>query len=172
MSSNVELFVALPYEKWKSMEKWSRDRPNVKTDVAPDVTPDVSSPDISDTKGAEVTTEPSESDESSKVNVEEKHREIEVKNDKVRSSLGKDVSKTYRANQIVKLLQRLRSKGYKELDKIDNLESLVKNSLGNSAKVLPNEKVFYDLIFKTNLAPYVRNRHKIQRYYKRLWYQI
>lgn len=160
-SASVELFVALPYEKWKSMDHKLRKDHELHSGEVPNHTPVHQEDKDVIINGENLQTQHP---------LTEEEEMNDNKGHNVKEPLGQDLSKKYRTTQIVKLLTSY--KGYKELDNIDNLENLVKSSLGNSAKVLPNEKEFYDLVFQTNLAPYVKNRHKIRKYYKKKWYQI
>ena len=54
----------------------------------------------------------------------------------------------------------------------ENLDDLIKNSLSQSRKVLPNQEEFYRFMFDSGLSSLVRNRLAISKWYKKNWYFI
>lgn len=86
---------------------------------------------------------------------------------------AKNIAPRLRKNQLMKLLSGLEKEGHPEVVKLDNLEALCKNALSQTAtKTLPNEEIFYSVLLKSQLAPFVRNRFKIKKYFKGRWFEI
>lgn len=85
---------------------------------------------------------------------------------------GPNVAKQIRGRQIKKFLERLDT--YPTLKHLDNIDALVKDSLGNSRSYLDNEKLYYQTILDSPLASRVRNRHKIAKYLdaQEEWFKI
>ena len=87
--------------------------------------------------------------------------------------VGKNQTQTYRKNQIKKILQHLKTRpGGKSILQLENLDELIKNSLSQSRKVLPNQEQFYRYMFDSGLSSLVRNRQAISKWYKKNWYFI
>ena len=86
---------------------------------------------------------------------------------------GKNLAKSYRQNQIRKLLHVISNvNGSKEIVQLPNLEELINNALSQGRRSLANEEAFYDFLFHNNLSQYVVNRHQIAKWYKNAWYHI
>ena len=90
------------------------------------------------------------------------------------SQLRKNVTKNYRVVQIRKLLHQIeKTKGSVEVTSIPNLEDLLHATLTNTRKKLPNEEVFFTFLFDNGMGHFVKNRSKIDLYYKHgPWYQV
>ena len=88
--------------------------------------------------------------------------------------LGKDVTKSYRGVQINKLIHHIeKTKGSADVTSLTNLEELIKAALTNTRKKLPNEDMFFTFLFDNGMGHFVKNRSKIDLYYKDgPWYQI
>ena len=88
--------------------------------------------------------------------------------------LGKDVTKDYRRVQIKKLLQRVqKSHGSGEIVSLPNLDDLIHAAVTNKKKKLSNEELFFTFLFENGMGHFVKNRSKIDLYYKDgLWYQV
>ena len=79
----------------------------------------------------------------------------------------KDLKDTYRATLFRKLLKYIKERDSDAtVTSFENLDALIRSALNTSKKTLPNEAAFFDFLFENNLAFYVRNRSKIDRYYK------
>ena len=92
----------------------------------------------------------------------------------VKKPIGKDLTKSYRGVQMKKLLQHIeKTEGSSEIVNLPNLEELIKNALSNSKKRLPNEELFFTFIFDHGMSRFVKNRSKIDLYYKYgPWYSV
>ena len=90
------------------------------------------------------------------------------------SQLRKNVTKNYRVVQIRKLLHQIeKTKGSVEVTSFPNLEDLLHAALTNTRKKLPNEEVFFTFLFDNGMGHFVKNRSKIDLYYKHgPWYQV
>ena len=90
------------------------------------------------------------------------------------SPVEKDVTKSYRSAQIKKLLLYIKkSHGSETIVALPNLEDLIQAALSNKRKALPNEEVFFTFLFENGMGRFVKNRSKIDLYYKGgLWYQV
>ena len=99
--------------------------------------------------------------------------EVQKTNSETESIVGKNLTKSYRQNKIRKLLGCLKNteNGDKIL-KLANLEQLINTSLNQSTKPQENEEMFFKFLFENGLASYVRNRHKIRKWYKTDWFII
>ena len=88
-------------------------------------------------------------------------------------TVGKNQTKTYRKNQIKKILNHLKNvSGSESILQLDNLDDLINNALSQSRRVLANQEQFYRFMFDSGLASLVRNRHAISKWYKKNWYFI
>ena len=145
-----ETFVFLPYNRYKALDSRAKKE---QTELP-----------VSNSGGGlsseEISSEPipSQSDEL-----------IEVK-----KPIGKDLTKSYRGVQMKKLLQHIeKTEGSSEIVNLPNLEELIKNAQSNSKKRLPNEKLFFTFIFDHGMSRFVKNRSKIDLYYKYgPWYSV
>ena len=99
---------------------------------------------------------------------ERKERQIE------KPKLGEDLTKTYRSVQIKKLIAHIeRSNGSEGIMALPNLDDLIKLALSNSKKTLRNEEQFFTFLFENNMSHFVKNRSKIDLYYRGgPWYQV
>ena len=90
------------------------------------------------------------------------------------SPVGKDVTKSYRSVQIKKLLHHIKkSHGSDTIVALPNLEDLIQAALSNKRRALPNEEIFFTFLFENGMGGFVKNRSKIDLYYKGgLWYQV
>ena len=87
--------------------------------------------------------------------------------------VGKNQTQVYRKNQIKKILHNLKTRPEAEsILQFENLDDLIKNSLSQSRKVLPNQEEFYRFMFDSGLSSLVRNRLAISKWYKKNWYFI
>ena len=146
----VETFVFLPYSKYKAMD--NRAKKSEPNEIIP--LEEMENPSVNNHNHAE---SPSTS------KVEEPQRQ-----------LGKDVTKSYRMVQIKKLLQHIeKTTGSEKVTSLENLDELIKSALSNTKKKLPNEELFFTFLFDNGMAHFVKNRSKIDLYYKDgLWYQV
>ena len=76
--------------------------------------------------------------------------------------------------QIKKILQHIeKTTGSEKVTSLENLVELIKSALSNTKKKLPNEELFFTFLFDNGMAHFVKNRSKIDLYYKDgLWYQV
>ena len=91
------------------------------------------------------------------------------------SGKKRDKVKTYRTVQVRKLLQYIkRMDNSQDITTLENLDELIKSALGGSRRILENEEKFFNFLFENNLAHFVKNRSKINIYYKAHdnWYEI
>ena len=97
-----------------------------------------------------------------------KERQIE------KPKLGEDLTKTYRSVQIKKLIAHIeRSNGSEGIMALPNLDDLIKLALKNSKKTLRHEEQFFTFLFENNMSHFVKNRSKIDLYYRGdPWYQV
>ena len=148
----VETFVFLPYSKYKVLDNRAK-KPE----------PTEASPSIEDKKlpDENISEMVAESPTTSKA-------------EEVKSQLGKDMTKTYRSVQIKKLLQHIeKTTGSEKVTSLDNLEKLIKAALSNTRKKLPKEELFFTFLFDHGMSHFVKNRSKIDLYYKDgLWYHL
>ena len=74
-----------------------------------------------------------------------------------------------------KLLRHIEGvEGAQEILTLPNLEDLIRSALTTSRKSLPNEQKFFTFLFSNSLGSYVKNRSKINDYYKldKPWYEV
>ena len=88
--------------------------------------------------------------------------------------LERNVTKTYQSTQIQKILTNIRkTEGSEELTSLPHLDDLIKVAISNTRKKLPNEEAFFTFLFENGMGHFVKNRSKIDLYYKDgLWYQV
>ena len=90
-------------------------------------------------------------------------------------AIGKDVTLKYKTTQMKKLLCHIEGvEGAQEILTLPNLEELIRSALTTSRKSLPNEHKFFTFLFSNSLGSYVKNRSKINDYYKldKPWYEV
>ena len=158
MSKNeepVELCVILPYTEYRSIEQ--RAKRDQSLEVKPSI-PESPSPPV-------LTENDSDSeDKTESVQSPEPMKAPQIGTEKVKK---KELKNTYRATQIKKMLKQIEKiSTSKELTKLENLDALIQLALGSSKKTIPNEKQFFTFLFENNLGHFVRNRNKINLYYK------
>ena len=101
----------------------------------------------------------------------------------VRNNVNSQINTLHNLVQNVSAYKRSRLKKlisvidcHEEFAKIQNLPDLIMQSIGTRKKEIPNEKDFYELLFKYYLGPCVSNTAKINKYFpmfnKRHWYNI
>ena len=149
----VELCVIMPYSEFRSIDQRAK-----KVDSAPPVTSEESENKINEENTSDevemADSAPSEDPPKPPQPLPEKLKKQELKN-------------TYRSTQIKKLLKLIESKtDSKDITGLENLDSLIKSALGSSKKMLSNEKMFFNYLFENNLSHFVKNRNKINLYYK------
>ena len=87
--------------------------------------------------------------------------------------LAPNLSK-YKKSKLKKIIDIIDSHG--EFRKFDNLGELIVQAVGTRKKELPNEKQFYELMFKLGLGHLISNTAKINKYFHLLnkgqWYKI
>ena len=80
----------------------------------------------------------------------------------------------YKKGRLKKIIDTVDSHG--DFSKFDNLGDLIMQAVGTRKKVLPNEKEFYELMFKLHLGACISNTEKINKYFgmhnKSQWYKI
>ena len=147
----VETFVFLPYSKYKALDNRAK---KVEEQAESTMSP------------KEVSSEAVPINPTTVSGLEEKE---EVKN-----QLGKNVVKSYRNVQIRKLLHQIeKTKGSVGVTSFPNLEELIKAALSNTKKKLLNEEIFFTFLFDNGMGHFVKNRSKIDLYYKHgPWYQV
>ena len=147
----VETFVFLPYPKYKALDNRSKKVEEQGESSMPE------------SKTVEPTTPSNPPTVSKPEEVEE-----------VKHQIGKNVTKSYRSVQIKKLLHHIeKTKGSAEVTSFANLEELIKAALTNTRKKLPNEEVFFTFLFDNGMGHFVKNRSKIDLYYKYgPWYML
>ena len=151
----VELCVIMPYQEFVSMDKRAEKGENVESASTID-RPDSSS------NFEERTSEPEESIDSESYEDSVKTPLIPVQKGK-----KKELKDIYRATQIKKVLKQMeKTSNSKEISDLENLDALIKCALGTSRKKIANEKEFFTFLFENNLGHFVRNRAKINLYYK------
>lgn len=151
----VELCVILPYAEYRSIEQ--RAKKGDSNEVGP------TSPE----RSLSPTFEESVSDSEGKADSVSSQEPIEVLPIPTEKAKKKELKNTFRATQIKKLLSLIEKKSNsKEVSTLENLDSLIKSALGTGQKILPNEKQFFTFLFENNLGHFVRNRKKINLYYK------
>ena len=81
---------------------------------------------------------------------------------------------SYKLNRAKKIIEAMDS--HKEFKKFNNLMELIMQAIGTKKKELPNEKEFYELMFKFNLGSFITNTSKINQYFEnssnKLWFKI
>ena len=84
------------------------------------------------------------------------------------------MTKTYQSTQIQKIRTNIRkTEGSEELTSLPHLDDLIKAAISNTRKKLPNEEVFFTFLFENGMGHFVKNRSKIDLYYKDgPWYQV
>ena len=90
-------------------------------------------------------------------------------------AIGKDITLKYKTTQMKKLLRHIEGvEGAQEILTLPNLEELIRYALTTSRKSLPNEQKFFTFLFSNSLGSYVKNRSKINDYYKldKPWYEV
>ena len=159
----VETFVFLPYSKYKALD----------TRVKKAEGCEISSSPLQSEEPMNVETEksddlPSTSSLKPKEEDERKERQIE------KPKLGEDLTKTYRSVQIKKLIAHIeRSNGSEGIMALPNLDDLIKLVLSNSKKTHRHEEQFFTFLFENNMSHFVKNRSKIDLYYRGgPWYQV
>ena len=84
--------------------------------------------------------------------------------------VNRDTNLTFSSSKCIKFIHTLKqiekTTNSKDITALENLDSLIKSALGSSKKVLSNEKQFFTFLFENNLGHFVRNRNKINLYYK------
>ena len=151
----VELCVILPYAEYRSIEQ--RARKGNSTEVRA-TTPEKSSPP---------SLEESSTDSEQKVESVSTQEPMETSPPPSEKGKKKELKNIYRATQIKKVLKQIeKTSNSKDISELENLDSLIKSALGSSKKVLSNEKQFFTFLFENNLGHFVRNRNKINLYYK------
>ena len=151
----VEVCVILPFAEYQCLEQRAK---KLESSEVRAPSPEKTVPPTFEESGSdsEQRTEPSLAQEPSAnlVTTEEKGKKKELKN-------------SYRSTQIKKILKQIeRKSNSKNISELENLDSLLKCALGSSKKILANEKQFFDFLFENNLGHFVRNRNKINLYYK------
>ena len=148
----VKTFIFVPYSKYKDLDSKAK-KPEY-NEVLPSLI-DSSHPDENNIKISP------ELSGASKV-------------EETKSQLGKDMAKTYRTVQMKKLLHHIeKTTGSEKVKSLENLEELIKTALSNTRKKLPNEELFFTFLFDNGMAHFVKNRSKIDLYYKDgLWYKV
>ena len=151
----VETFVFLPYSKYKALDNRSKkvEEPNETTNAHKEFPMEVapmSPPTVSETS------------------------KDQEKKEEVKHPLGKNVTQSYRNVQIKKLLHQIeKAQGSVEVTSLPNLDDLIKAALSSSRKKVLNEEVFFTFLFDNGLGHFVKNRSKIDLYYKHgPWYQV
>ena len=150
----VELCVILPYAEYRSIEQRAQklDSSNVRP-----TTPESSSPP---------TIEESGSDSEQIVQPGQEPMEALSAIPPMKGK-KKELKNTYRTNQIKNLLKKIEhTNNSKDITELENLDSLIKLALGSGKKKIANEKQFFTFLFENNLGHFVRNRNKINLYYK------
>ena len=96
------------------------------------------------------------------------------KAEEAKTQQSKNLTKSYRVVQIEKLLHQIeKAKGSLEVTSFPNLEELIQGALTNTRKKLPNEEPFFTFLFNNGMGHFVKNRSKIDLYYKDgLWYKV
>ena len=146
----VETFVFLPYPKYKALDNRAK---KVEEQVEPAIA-ESQSPILAESTPNEEAPPSISQPESMK------EKEVDIQ-------LGKNMTKTYRGVQIRKLLHHIeKTKGATEVTSFANLEELIKAALTNTRRKLPNEEVFFTFLFDKDLGHFVKNRSKIDLYYK------
>ena len=151
----VEVCVILPFAEYRSIEQRAKKAESSETRPP---SPEKSVPQSVEESGSdsEQRTEPPLPQEpiENLPSIQEKRKNKELKN-------------TYCSVQIKKVLKQIeRTNNSNNITTLENLDSLLKSALGSSKKILPNEKQFFDFLFENNLGHFVRNRNKINLYYK------
>ena len=84
------------------------------------------------------------------------------------------MTKAYRGVQINKLIRHIeKTRGSEEVASLANLPELIRVALTSTKKKLPNEEVFFTFLFDNGMGHFVKNRSKIDLYYKHEpWYHI
>ena len=151
----VELCVILPYAEYRSIEQ--RAKKGNSTEVR-STTPE---------KSTTPSVEENSSDSEQKVESISTQEPMETPPAPPEKGKKKELKNTYRATQIKKVLKQIeKTSDSKDICQLENLDSLIKSALGSSKKVLSNEKKFFTFLFENNLGHFVRNRNKINLYYK------
>ena len=80
----------------------------------------------------------------------------------------------YKKGKLKKIIDLIDS--HKEFRKFDNLNDLVMQAVGTRKKELPNEKEFYELMFKFGFGHLIINTAKVKKYFNLLnkgeWFKI
>ena len=77
------------------------------------------------------------------------------------------MTKSYHGVQINRLIRHIeKTKGSTDVTSLTNLEELIKAALTNTRKKLPNEEMFFTFLFDNGMGHFVKNRSKIDLYYK------
>ena len=149
----VETFVFLPYSKYKALDNRAK---KVKSDE--------SSLPVSD--------EPQPNEDAAGVSINTSANS--EPGEEAKTQLGKDVTKSYHGVQINRLIRHIeKTKGSTDVTSLTNLKELIKAALTNTRKKLPNEEMFFTFLFDNGMGHFVKNRSKIDLYYKDgLWYQV
>ena len=150
----VELCVIMPYSEFRSIEQ------RAKKIITPEVqtSPEESLP---------ATDEERDSDSEGKDESASSHEAMDVPLIPKQKAKAKDIKNTFRTTQIKKILKQIeKTTNSKEISELENLDSLIKLALGTSKKIIANEKKFFTFLFESNLGHMVRNRSKINLYYK------
>ena len=159
----VETFVFLPFSKYKALDNRAKMATEKSGGVKEPSPPSPSSPIPSANPSSDQ--EELTSKTANNLSVSQKGAE---------NYLGKDLTKNYRSVQLKKLLHHIK-KAYnaENIASLTNLDDLINAALTNKRKKLPNEEVFFTFLFENGLGHFVKNRSKIDLYYKGdPWYQL
>ena len=153
-SEQVETFVFLPFSQYKALDSRAKRTETISTPVLE--TPQPNEETEVSTDDSPIIKDTSESLLGKDV------------------PLGKDVTKDFRRVQIKKLLHHIqKTHGSGEIVSLSNLDDLIQAALTNKRKKLPNEEVFFTFLFENGMGHFVKNRSKIDLYYKDgPWYQV
>ena len=172
----LETFILLSLPRYKSMEqRMKRAEEMAPKPVTAANNPEPSSPpseDIPPPIKVAKSKESKEEEEETPILRGKPHNPPRLVHDREQNKAGKALVKTYRKNQIRKLLHLLSNNGSDKIVQLPNLEELINSALSQTRKPLANEEVFYDYLKKHNLSHFVTNRHRIARWYKNPWYSI
>ena len=151
----VELCVILPYAEYRSIDQRAKKADSTDVRAVPS---EKSSPQSPEESG---------SDSEPKVESVSTQEAMETSPLPLERGKKKELKNTYRGAQIKKVLKQIeKTSNSKDISELENLDSLIKSALGSSKKVLSNEKQFFTFLFENNLGHFVRNRNKINLYYK------
>ena len=151
----VETFVIVPLDQFNHMEE--KMKPQPKKEPPEPEKEDVEPETEVENHESEAENHESEADEPPPPKIS-----------KVTKTLIKN--KSIKEQHFNKLLQALEK--YQETSlEIPNLKQLVKASLGQSKRKLPNEDLFYKLILQHQLFHLVRNKNKIRQFYP-MWFRV